>query len=164
MPRDEEPSRHRHGRAVSGGQAFWWVDRLWMLAEALPSFEAYIDDIAEFDMDCWFGDWAKPTCRAVALHARRMADADLRYPIILSASGALFDGAHRVAKAWMTGRSTVLAVQFEATPRLTGSSARQTTAGNAGSRSVTGRNPWRALTDVLSAHGEGPWDWVSCRG
>ncbi len=116
MPPDEKPPRHKHGRAVPGGQGFWWVDRLWALAETLPSFEASIDDIAEFDMDCWFGDWAEPTCRAVALHARRMVDADLRFPVIFSASGALFDGAHRVAKAWMTGQSTVLAVQFEDDP------------------------------------------------
>ena len=92
------------------------MDRLWALAEAVPSFEASIDDIAEFDMDCWFGDWAKPTCRAVAVHARRMVDADLRFPVILSSSGVLFDGAHRVANAWMTGQSTVLAVQFEEDP------------------------------------------------
>jgi len=116
MQPDEKPPRHKHGRAVSGGQGFWWVDRLWVLAEALPRFEVAIDDIAEFDMDCWFGDWAEPTCRAVAGHARRMVNADLQFPVILSASGELFDGAHRVAKAWMTGQSVVLAVQFQEDP------------------------------------------------
>jgi hypothetical protein len=87
-----------------------------VLAEPLPQFQLAINDIAEFDMDCWFGDWAEPTCRAVAAHARRMADADLRFPIILAASGALIDGGHRVAKAWMAGQSTVLAVQFREDP------------------------------------------------
>jgi hypothetical protein len=56
MPPDDKPSRHKHGRAVPGGQGIWSVDRLWALAEALPPFEVSIDDIAEFDMDCWFGD------------------------------------------------------------------------------------------------------------
>ncbi len=116
MPPQEKPPRHKHGRAVAGGQGFWWVDRLWTLAEPLPPYNVSIDDIAEFDRDCWFGDWAEPTCRAVALHARRMVEADLRFPIILSASGALFDGAHRVAKAWMTGQSSVLAVRFKDDP------------------------------------------------
>jgi hypothetical protein len=62
---------------------FWWVDRPWALAESLPSFRASIDDIAEFDMDCWFGDWAEPTYRAVADHARRMAESDLRLLLAL---------------------------------------------------------------------------------
>jgi len=70
------------------------VERLWALAETLPSFEASIDDIAEFDMDCWFGDWAEPTCRAVALHARRMLDADLRFPVILSACRERYSTEH----------------------------------------------------------------------
>ena len=89
MQPDEQPPRHKHGRAVPDGQGFWWVDRLWLLAEDLPRFEVPIDDIVEFDMDCWFGDWAEPTCRAVAAHARRMVNADLQFPIILSASGEL---------------------------------------------------------------------------
>ena len=108
----EGPKRHEHGRAVPGGQGFWWVDRLWNLSKSLPPFDAQIKDIAEFDMDCWFGDWEVPTCRAVADHARRMARADMRFPIILSASGELFDGAHRIAQAWVTGQVTIRAVQF----------------------------------------------------
>ena len=92
------------------------MDRLWKLAEPLVPFDVVIDDIAEFDMDCWFGHWDVPTCRAVAAHARRMAEADRRFPIILAASGELFDGAHRVAQAWATGHATVRAVQFTQDP------------------------------------------------
>jgi len=43
-------------------------------------------------------------------------DADLAYPIILSATGEVMDGRHRIAKAAMTGRDVIEAVQFEIDP------------------------------------------------
>ena len=46
-----------------------------------------------------------------------MLEADLRYPIILSADGRVMDGMHRVAKAYLEGRETIQAVQFEVDPR-----------------------------------------------
>lgn len=55
-------------------------------------------------------------CRAVAQHARRIWDADLTYPIILSADGRLMDGGHRIAKAWLLGMSAIEAVQFVVGP------------------------------------------------
>ena len=39
----------------------------------------------------------------MAEHARRIQEADLAYPIILSADGRLMDGGHRLAKAWLRG-------------------------------------------------------------
>jgi len=38
-----------------------------------------------------------PTARAVADHARLLAEADLRFPILLCANGRVMDGRHRVA-------------------------------------------------------------------
>jgi len=49
-------------------------------------------------------------------HAQRIMDADLTYPIILGADGKLMDGAHRVAKALITGQSTVGARRFKMEP------------------------------------------------
>jgi hypothetical protein len=43
-------------------------------------------------------------------------EADLSFPIILSASGAVMDGMHRVAKAARQGQEAVEAVQFERDP------------------------------------------------
>jgi hypothetical protein len=43
-------------------------------------------------------------------------ESDLSFPIILSASGAVMDGMHRVAKAVLLGREEIEAVQFEADP------------------------------------------------
>ena len=42
--------------------------------------------------------------------------ADLAFPIILSADGAVMDGMHRVAKAVRLGREDIDAVQFERDP------------------------------------------------
>lgn len=72
--------------------------------------------MAELDCNCWFDDGKQPTCRAVALHARRIYEADLSHPIILSARGHLMDGGHRLAKAWLQGIEEVQAVQFEVDP------------------------------------------------
>jgi len=52
----------------------------------------------------------------VVEHARRIEAVDLRHPIILSASGIVMDGMHRVAKAHLLRRETIPAVRFEADP------------------------------------------------
>lgn len=105
-------NREKHSRPVATGRGFWWTDRLWKEAEGLAPFDTAIDDVAEFDMDCWFSKAAPPTCRAVAEHARRIQAADLSYPIILSADGGLMDGGHRLARAWLAGLTHVKAVRF----------------------------------------------------
>lgn len=45
-----------------------------------------------------------------------MDEAEVRYPIILAADGALMDGRHRVARALREGRSTIDAVRFAEDP------------------------------------------------
>jgi len=47
---------------------------------------------------------------------RLIEEADLAFPIILSASGAVMDGMHRVAKAVRLGRKDIEAVQFTEDP------------------------------------------------
>lgn len=76
-----------------------------------------MSQIRELDEPYWFGrDGDLPTVRAVAEHARLMAEADLCYPIILCADGRVMDGMHRVAKAFAEGRPTIRAVRFDTTP------------------------------------------------
>lgn len=105
-----------HSRTVSSGRGYWWTDRLWAQAQGLPPFQVAIDDVPEFDMNCWFSDTAPPTCRVVAEHCRRIQAANLDQPIILAADGALMDGGHRLAKAWLAGRTHVTAVRFVQDP------------------------------------------------
>jgi hypothetical protein len=112
MACDEEEMAHKHSRLTPQGRLVWFMERLWVLAQAIPVRQIPIEQIAEFDQDCWFGPSSPPTCRAVAQHARRIFDADLRYPIILSAEGYLMDGGHRIAKAHLLQLTEIAAIQF----------------------------------------------------
>lgn len=107
---------HKHSRLTPGGRYVWYAERLWQLARHLPVKFVSIESIPEFNQNCWFDDGDPPTCRAVAAHAKRIYEAELSHPIILSAEGYLMDGGHRIAKAWLVGAKQVQAVQFEVDP------------------------------------------------
>ena len=106
-----------HLRPTERGLLIGDVDRLVELSKDLPQREVLLSEIRELDEAYWFGlEGDRATCRAVADHARLMAEADLRYPIILCADGRVMDGMHRVAKAYMEGRTSVTAVRLTETP------------------------------------------------
>lgn len=94
----------------------WDVDRLQRLAQDLPTKTVPLDRIFEFEDVYWFDEQYRPTCRAVVSHVRRIQEADLSAPIILSADGHVMDGMHRVAKAWLLGLTAIPAVQFPDDP------------------------------------------------
>ncbi|MBX3277604.1 MAG: hypothetical protein KF868_06325 [Acidobacteria bacterium] len=102
-------------RPSSRGLLAWDVDRLIRLSDHLPRKRVPLDEIRELDED-WFGEDERPTWRAMLEHVRLMEEADLSFPIILSASGDVMDGMHRVAKAALEGRSEIVAVQFDEDP------------------------------------------------
>ena len=110
------PTLEKHSYPIPGGRAYWWTQKLWATSNDLPVRRVAIASIAEFDMDCWFQGRHEPTCRAVAEHVKRINQADLAYPVILAADGHLMDGGHRIAKAWLEGRTEIDAVRFETTP------------------------------------------------
>jgi hypothetical protein len=91
------------------------VHRLIELTKHYPIKDVPISSIHELDENFWF-ESASPTCRAVALHAKLIAETDLVHPIILSADGRVMDGMHRVCKALSERRDTIAAVQFEENP------------------------------------------------
>lgn len=106
----------KHSRLTANGRYVWYTERLWELTHNLPVKSVLIESIAEFDRNCWFAADKPPSCRAVAKHAKKIYEADLSYPIILSAEGFLMDGGHRLAKAWLLGLKEIRAVQFETNP------------------------------------------------
>lgn len=114
QPSNNGPEKHSH--TVPAGRGYWLTEKLWAAAADLPARRVSINAIREFEHDCWFGDRHSPTIRNVAEHSRRIRDADLSYPIILSSDGRLFDGGHRLAKAYLTGETEILAVQFAVDP------------------------------------------------
>lgn len=57
-----------------------------------------------------------PTVRILVRHMQLVKSANLSYPIIIGADGRVMDGMHRVAKALLEDRATVLAVKFDVQP------------------------------------------------
>ena len=105
-----------HYRRTKDGKCVWDVDRLIRLAQGLPTKTVPLDSIFEFEEVYWFDEQYRPTCRAVVSHIKRIQEADLSSPIILSADGHVMDGMHRVAKAWLLALTAIQAVQFAHDP------------------------------------------------
>jgi hypothetical protein len=102
-------------RQSERGLLAWDVDRLVELSRDLPRKRIRLDDIRELDQPCGC-EGARLTWRELLGHMRLINDADLSYPIILSASGEVMDGRHRVVKASLEGNDGIEAVQFESDP------------------------------------------------
>ncbi len=120
-------------RPSSRGLLAWDVDRLVELSSETPRKQVRIGEIRELDEE-WSGD-ERPTWRAMVAHIRLIQEADLAYPIILSANGSVMDGMHRVAKATLEGRDMIEAVQFLEDPEP----------------DHVGKRPNDFLTDALTA-------------
>jgi hypothetical protein len=102
-------------RPSQRGLLAWDVGRLVRLSAHLPRKRVSLTDIRELD-ESWSGEGERPTWRALLEHVKLIAEADLSYPIILSSSGEVMDGMHRIARAVREGRSEIEAVQFEVDP------------------------------------------------
>jgi hypothetical protein len=98
-------------RRSSQGLLAWDVDRLVLLAASLPVRAVPLTQVRELD-EPMFDATEQPTWRAFVEHLQLVDEAELAYPIILAADGAVMDGRHRVAKALRLGRTSIDAVQF----------------------------------------------------
>ncbi len=106
-----------HFRPSQNGYYAWDVDRLLEYAAELPEEQVPLTYIREIDEAYWQGDQGTaPTCREIAEHAGLMIEADLNFPIILSADGRVMDGMHRVCKALIEGHTTILAKRLITDP------------------------------------------------
>ena len=101
-----------------GSIPFVRMQQLWELAEGLPIKKVRVADLNALDEIRWFSELLNkpPTCRAVAEHARDIYEADFRFPIILSPTGAVLDGMHRLCKAFLEGMEEIDAVQLPKMP------------------------------------------------
>jgi hypothetical protein len=102
-------------RPSDRGLLAWDVDRLVELSKDFARIRLPLSAIAELDKPC-VGDAETPTWRTILEHIRLIQEADISYPIILSAGGEVMDGRHRIAKAALQNESHILAVQFTADP------------------------------------------------
>ena len=102
-----------HFRHSDEGLLAWDVRRLVELASELTPVTVQLNSIAEYEETYWHDEHTRMTCRDIAGHTRLINEANLDYPIILCHAGRLMDGMHRVCKAHLLGKSTILAVRFE---------------------------------------------------
>src|SRR5579859_826276 len=92
------------------GLLAWDVDRLVAISSAFPRKMVPLNALRDAD-EAWLRE-----SDALDQHLKLIEEADLSYPIILSASGELMDGRHRVVKAIRQGALHIQAVQFESDP------------------------------------------------
>jgi len=85
------------------------------LSRPLPRKFIPLTAIREFD-EPWANDGEPITWRRIVEHVKLIEEADLSFPIILSANGDIMDGRHRAAKAAWRGLIEIEAVQFERDP------------------------------------------------
>lgn len=106
-----------HFRRSGDDTLIWDCERLVALTKQLPRETVSLDSIRELDEAYWRHEGeTHMTCRELVDHARLVLEADLRFPIILSADGRVMDGMHRVAKALLEGRGVIEVVRFERDP------------------------------------------------
>ena len=106
------------GRRSDGSTPFWRMPTIWAMAEGKPPTLVAIEELNILDEVVWFGGPknVQPTVRTIAQRARDIFDADLSYPIIMTRSGDVLDGAHRIAKAYLAGLEVISAVVLEDWP------------------------------------------------
>ncbi|WP_372378440.1 chromosome partitioning protein ParB [Vibrio natriegens] len=110
-------SKQRYVEINDSVKSTWIIERIWQLAESLPIEEIPIDQINGPDEVTWFNvNGPLPTCREIALHCKRINEADLSYPVILTSDYRVFDGMHRIAKKIMMGEQTIQVRRFRQNP------------------------------------------------
>ena len=105
-------------RQPDGSTPFWRMQTIWSAAAGKPTMTVTIEDLNILDEVVWFDARrdVHPTVRRIAQHARDICDADLDYPIIMTRSGDVLDGAHRIAKAYLHGKQVISAVVLDDWP------------------------------------------------
>lgn len=101
----------RCSRVIGNKRYIWDVPTLWAKASGLVREPIAVESIPELDDELW----GPVTLREAAGHFKRSDKADLDCPIILSASGWLMDGSHRIVAAIARGKP-LMAVRFDVTP------------------------------------------------
>ena len=92
------------------GSERWSVTRLIELSKDLKVMEIPLDHMYTGN------EYQCMKLSEMVSHIKSVNNADLSYPIILSADGDIMDGRHRLMKALLEGAETIKSVRFDETP------------------------------------------------
>lgn len=96
---------------VSGVRHTWFIQSLVKATKNLPVVDIELNELKSYlNQNAWFHGKNKPTLRTFIQHYRRVEQADLSYPIIINPQYGVLDGLHRMAKAHVSGLSSIKAV------------------------------------------------------
>ena len=106
----------------SGKVRYWHTATIWRAAENGRVSRLELSSLDILDEVVWFGGPKnrRPTVRNVAEHARDIFNADMSHPVVLTRSGDILDGAHRIARAYLDGQETIEAIILESHPEPDG--------------------------------------------
>lgn len=102
-----------HFRESNKGLLAWDVLKLIQLSKDYEVIQVPLSEIRELHETYWFGLGDPPISKDIAMHAKQIYEADLSFPIILCPESRVMDGMHRVCRAFLEERESILAVRFE---------------------------------------------------
>ncbi len=102
---------------VNGERHTWFIQSLVKATEKLPVIDIELCELNEYlDENAWFHGENEPTIIAIIEHYQRVEKADLSFPIIINPELGVLDGLHRLAKAHVSGLSSIKAVVLRELP------------------------------------------------
>lgn len=97
---------------------YWKASSLWALSKTMPMIDIALDSFDWTNENFQCNSLSNPPLwRDIGDHAKRIFNADLQYPIVMSAEGNIMDGMHRILKAYVMGHETIKAVRFAENPK-----------------------------------------------
>jgi len=112
IPKVNIKTSHFSDGVYSNGENSWKVCSLIEKSKHLPVF-----DIPLVAINLGFNLWEIEDIFDFIFHTKKVKEASLNHPIILSESGFIMDGWHRVVKAILLERRTIKAVRFVENPK-----------------------------------------------
>lgn len=97
----------------------WDLNKIWELSKDFEVKEIKVNELWDerySKVFCWLDKDEELTNLFFLHHLKRVLNADLDYPIILSEERYILDGVHRLMKAKHLGIKTIKYVQFKKDP------------------------------------------------
>lgn len=97
----------------------WHLNKIWRLSEPLKKQKIKVSELWDERYSkawCWQHEDEELNNLFFLHHMRRVLNADLNYPIILSEEKLIFDGVHRLVKAKHLNLEYIDCVQFKKDP------------------------------------------------